>query len=89
VLARSLGAEVIDTTDENLARGILRIARQNNVSQIIVGKPAAGNLLEWFRAGKLLRQLTRASGDIDLQVVRAGAGIRSRAGNNTPSSPEF
>ena len=70
-LARTLGAEVIDTTDDNLARGLLRIARQNNVSQIIVGKPAANNLLEWFRAGKLLRQLTRDSGDIDLQVVRA------------------
>ena len=70
-LARTLGAEVIDTADENLSRGLLRIARQNNVSQIIVGKPAAANLLEWFRAGKLLRQLTRDSGDIDLQVVRA------------------
>jgi two-component system sensor histidine kinase KdpD len=70
-LARTLGAEVIDTAEENLARGLLRIARQYNVSQIIVGKPAAGSLLEWFRAGKLLRELTRESGDIDLQVVRA------------------
>jgi len=70
-LARALGAEVIDTADENLARGLLRIARQSNVSQIIVGKPAAANLLEWYRAGKLLRLLTRDSGDIDLQVVRA------------------
>ena len=70
-LARTLGAEVMDTADENLVRGLLRVARQFNVSQIIVGKPAAGNLLEWFRAGKLLRQLTRDSGDIDLQVVRA------------------
>ncbi len=70
-LARSLGAEVMDTADENLARGLLRIARQSNVSQIIIGKPAAANFFEWFRAGKLLRQLTRDSGDIDLQVVRA------------------
>jgi two-component system sensor histidine kinase KdpD len=70
-LARTLGAEVIDTADENLSQGLLRIAQQNNVSQIIVGKPAAGNLLEWYRAGKLLRTLTRGSGDIDLQVVRA------------------
>jgi len=70
-LARTLGAEVIDTADENLARGLLRIARGNNVSQIIIGKPAAGSLWEWYRAGKLLRQLTRESGDIDLQVVRA------------------
>jgi len=70
-LARTLGAEVIDTTDENLARGLLRIAQQNNVSQIIVGKPAAANFLRWFRVGKLLRQLMDGSGDIDLQVVRA------------------
>ena len=70
-LARSLGAEVIDTADEDLTRGLLRVARQYNVSQIILGKPAAGNLLEWYRAGKLLRELTRDSGDIDLQVVRA------------------
>ncbi len=79
-LARTLGAEVMDTADENLARGLLRVARQFNVSQIIVGKPAAGNLLEWFRAGKLLRQLTRESGDIDLQVVRAEkSGVPPRA----------
>jgi len=70
-LARTLGAEVIDTVDENLARGLLRIAQQNNVSQIVVGKPAVANFFEWFRAGKLLRQLTRDSGDVDLQVVRA------------------
>ncbi len=82
-LARTLGADVIDTADENLARGLLRIARQNNVSQIIVGKPSAGNLLEWYRAGKLLRELTRDSGDIDLQVVRAeksGAGFQPGRG---------
>src|SRR5208283_2943867 len=51
-LARSLGAEVIDTADEDLTRGLLRMARQNNVSQIILGKPAAGSLFEWYRAGK-------------------------------------
>jgi len=78
-LARTLGAEVIDTADENLARGLLRIARQNNVSQIIIGKPAAGNLLEWYRAGKLLRQLTRESGDIDLQVVRAEKSVTAQS----------
>jgi two-component system sensor histidine kinase KdpD len=70
-LARTLGAEVIATSDEDLARGILRIAQQQNVSQIIVGKPAASGLLQWLRAGQLLRRLTRDSGNIDLHVVRA------------------
>ena len=70
-LARTLGAEVIATTDDDLARGLLRIARQQNISQIIVGKPVAANWLEWLRAGRLLRRLTRESGNIDLHVVRA------------------
>jgi two-component system sensor histidine kinase KdpD len=70
-LARTLGAEVIATADEDLVHGLLRIAHQHNVSQIIVGKPSAANWLEWLRAGKLLRRLTRESGNIDLHVVRA------------------
>jgi hypothetical protein len=73
-LARTLGAEVIATTDEDLVHGLLRIANQQNISQIIVGKPSASNWLEWLRAGKLLRRLTRESGNIDLHVVRAEKG---------------
>ena len=69
-LARTLGAEVIDTADENLVRGLLRIAHRLNITQIIVGKPAASGLWDWWRAGRLLRQLTRESGNIDLHVVR-------------------
>ncbi len=70
-LARTMGAEVIATSDEDLARGLLRVASQQNISQIIVGKPSASNWLEWLRAGSLLRRLTRESGNIDLHVVRA------------------
>lgn len=70
-LARTLGAEVITTTDEDLVQGLLRIAYQQNISQIVVGKPAASNWLEWLRAGSLLRRLTRETGNIDLHVVRA------------------
>jgi two-component system sensor histidine kinase KdpD len=73
-LARTLGAEVIATTDEDLVRGLLRIAQQHNVTQIIVGKPFASGWREWLRAGRLLRRLTRESGNIDLHVVRAEKG---------------
>lgn len=83
-LARTLGAEVIDTTDENLARGLLRIARQNNVSQIILGKPATHNWFTWFRSGKLLREIAGESGDIDLQIVRA-----EKSGGMTLPSPSW
>jgi two-component system, OmpR family, sensor histidine kinase KdpD len=80
-LARTLGAEVIATADNDLVSGLLRIAHQHNVSQIVVGKPSVSGFFEWWRSGKLLRRLTRESGDIDLHVVRAAKG----GGAATPS----
>ncbi len=74
--ARELGAEVVATTDDNLVRGLLRVARTQNATQIIVGKPAGAGWLEWLRATLLLRRLARESGDIDLHVVRS-----EKAGN--------
>jgi two-component system sensor histidine kinase KdpD len=69
--ARELGAEVLTTTDEDLARGLLRVARERNVTQIILGKPSGGGLLNWVRSGRLVRRLLQDSGDIDLHVIRA------------------
>jgi two-component system sensor histidine kinase KdpD len=69
--ARELGAEVVATTDDDLVRGLLRVARTQNATQIIVGKPSGAGWLEWLRASLLLRRLARESGDIDLHVVRS------------------
>jgi two-component system sensor histidine kinase KdpD len=69
--ARELGAEVITTTDEDLARGLLRIARERNVTLIVLGKPSGGGWLNWFRSGNFVRRLMQESGDIDLHVVKA------------------
>jgi two-component system, OmpR family, sensor histidine kinase KdpD len=68
--ARELGAEVIATTDEHVARGLLRIARERNVTQIVFGKPAGVGLFSWLRGGQLLRRLMDESGDIDVLVIR-------------------
>jgi two-component system sensor histidine kinase KdpD len=70
--ARELGAEVLATTDDDLVHGLLRMGRQHNATQIIVGKPSGTGWLEWLRGNRLIRRLARASGDIDLQIVRAG-----------------
>jgi two-component system sensor histidine kinase KdpD len=69
--ARDLGAEIVATTDDDLVRGLLRVARDQNVTQIIVGKPVGTGGWEWLQGGRLLRRLARESGDIDLHVVRA------------------
>ena len=69
-LARELGAEVITTADADLASGILRVARQQNVTQIVIGKPGGEGMLAWFNGGKLLRRLVSESGHIELHIVR-------------------
>jgi two-component system sensor histidine kinase KdpD len=78
-LARELGAEVINTADEDVVRGVLRIARQHNITQIVVGKPARVGLLGLSHGGRLLRRLVEESGDIDIHVVRADKTEQPRA----------
>lgn len=72
-LARELGAEVITTTDQEIVSALLRVARQHNVTQIVVGKPAGFRVLDLFRGGSMLSQLIRDSGNIDVHCVRAEA----------------
>jgi two-component system sensor histidine kinase KdpD len=69
--ARELGAEVVTTSDGDLARGLLRVARERNITQIIIGKPAGRGWMEWLRQGRLLRRLIRESGEIDIHVIKA------------------
>src|ERR1700746_3746684 len=38
-LARQLGAEVVTTAGADIGEAILRVARENNVTQIVIGKP--------------------------------------------------
>ena len=78
-LARELGAEIITTTDDDVVRGILRIAREQNATQIVVGKPAGWRVAELFRGGSVLNRVIRESGLIDVHVVRAeGEQVASR-----------
>src|SRR5262249_38527259 len=64
-LARELGAQVIHTTDAEVARGLLRVAREQNATQLVVGKPAGWRAFDLLRGGSLLNRLIRESGHID------------------------
>jgi two-component system sensor histidine kinase KdpD len=70
-LARELGAQVVTTTDDDVARGLLRVAREHNATQLVVGKPVGWRALDLLRGGSLLNQLIRESGHIDIHAVRA------------------
>ncbi len=70
-LARELGAEVVVTHDEDVARALVRVALQNNATQIVVGKSRSPRFLDWLRGGSLVDRLLRISGPIDIYVVPA------------------
>lgn len=65
-LARKLGGEVISVTGDSVSAALLRVARERNVSQIVVGKPEKASLLR----RNLADQIILESGDIDVCVVR-------------------
>lgn len=70
-VARTLGAEVVTATGSDVTETLIRVAREQNASQIVVGKPLSHPWLDLFRGGSLVDKLIRRSGDIDVYVVRA------------------
>ncbi|HEV2965662.1 MAG TPA: sensor histidine kinase KdpD, partial [Chthoniobacterales bacterium] len=69
-LARQLGAEVVSTPGTDVGEVLLRIARQNNVTQIVIGKPLGSWWTNFFRRDPL-RWLMRHSGNIDIHMIPA------------------
>lgn len=68
-LARDLGGEVVMAAGDDVAESLLRLARQRNVTQLIVGKPRRQTWWDLLRGGSLVDRLLRASGDIDIYVA--------------------
>ena len=73
-LAGELGAEIVTTADENIAQALVRVAREQNVTQVLVGKPKHGFS---FRKS-LLDRVIEKSGDLDIYVIGGGADEPSR-----------
>lgn len=65
-LARKLGGEVVSVTGENITEALLQVARERNVTQLVVGKPDKPSLGRKSLADRLIL----GSGDIDVCVVR-------------------
>jgi two-component system sensor histidine kinase KdpD len=68
-LARELGAEVIVTHDDDVAAALVRVALDQNATQIVVGKPRGSRWSEFWRGGSLVDRLARKGGDIDICLV--------------------
>lgn len=73
-LVRKLGGEVVHVSGEDVATALLEVARDRNVSQIVVGKSDGKRF--WKRT--LTDRMIAGSGDIDVCVVRPFAGKAAR-----------
>ncbi len=69
-LAQELGAEVVTTADSDVVAAIARIARERDITQIIVGRPDRRFWKDLFRGGTILDRLVRLRIDIDIHVIR-------------------
>jgi two-component system sensor histidine kinase KdpD len=78
-LVRRLGGEVVHVTGEDVATALLEVARDRNVSQIVVGKSDGRR----FGKRRLTDRVIAGSGDIDVCVVRPFAGRPARASRDS------
>jgi two-component system, OmpR family, sensor histidine kinase KdpD len=66
--AESLGAQVATLSGTSVAEALIAYAVKNNVTKIVVGKPAKPRWREFLRQ-PLVDQIIRLSGSIDVHVV--------------------
>ncbi|MBX3022136.1 MAG: sensor histidine kinase KdpD [Bdellovibrionales bacterium] len=69
-LARELKAEVITTAETDIVEALRRIARQRNVTHIVVGRPSRRMFKDFVEGGNLLDRLVDESWEIDIHVIR-------------------
>jgi two-component system sensor histidine kinase KdpD len=68
LLAEDLGAEVIRTSSRDIARTLVKIANERQVTQLVLGQPARSHWEELLR-GSIINRLLRLSTDIDIHLV--------------------
>ncbi|HVP17450.1 MAG TPA: sensor histidine kinase KdpD [Spirochaetia bacterium] len=69
-LARQLGAAVVSIPSEDVAETVLRYARSNNVSQIVLGKSGLSTHAGPFARRSVTDRILAGSRDIDVAVVQ-------------------
>lgn len=68
-LVKELDGELITTQDINIINGLIRVAKETNVTQIIIGKSRKSKFQKLFSRADFIKSLLQKSGDIDVYVV--------------------
>jgi two-component system sensor histidine kinase KdpD len=82
-LSQELGATLVSTADEDIVRAIIREAKRNNVTQIVIGKSMTSHLRDLFHGGSLVNRLIAGSGGVDIYVVQSDTGAPARKARAT------
>jgi len=67
-LAEDLGAQVIRTKSHDIAKTLVDIAREHQVTQLVLGQPARSHWEELLR-GSIINRLLRLSTQINIHLV--------------------
>ena len=78
-LAEELGAKTLSTTGQNLVDEILDVARNHNVTAIVIGKPQHSRIWEMLH-GAVVDNLIRHSGGINIYVIQAKTEQEQKSG---------
>lgn len=68
-LARELGAEIITTSDTDVVKGLLRIAGNQNVTHIVIGRSQSPNFFSRIFKNNIVDRILCESGQIDIYIV--------------------
>ncbi len=88
-LARQFGAEIITTSGDDLVKSILTVARHENITHIVVGKPGQRKISSLFTSGSFVQRLIRYSGSIDVYVLGSEVTEKSTGTDHSFQLPEF
>ncbi len=76
-LARELGAKILQISDSDIVTGLLKVAIQYNVTQIVIGKSNEHPLRNYLNGGSIVDRLLKNSQNIDIYVVKDDKGSKS------------
>lgn len=68
LLAEDLGAEVIRASSRDIARTLVELARERQITQLVLGQPARSHLEELIR-GSIINRLLRLNTEMDIHLV--------------------
>jgi len=85
-LIKELGGTVLTTVDDDPVKGLLRLARENQVTQLVVGKSRRNIIHNLRHGGSVVGRLLKESGNIDIYIVSGEPVAGSRFSGGTIES---